>query len=273
MKLYRSTDGWWAERDGSFTRLAQFDLDNWLSSPDPVGVVRNLLSGHQSARSNPPAALLPISSQEVWAAGVTYLRSRAARMEESTTAASLYDRVYDAARPELFFKANPARCAGPGESLRLRSDTAWIVPEPELTLVVSAAGQVVGFTIGNDLSCRDIEGDNTLYLPQAKIWDKCCGLGPAILVNDGSVDIRQASIALRIRRRGKEIFTGATRIERMKRSFEELVAWLFRDQSFPHGVFLLTGTGIVPDDDFTLQAGDEIEIEIPEIGTLANSVK
>jgi 2-dehydro-3-deoxy-D-arabinonate dehydratase len=273
MKLYRSTDSWWAERNGSFVRLAGFDLDDWLSAADPVGALRNLLAGPEPPPSQPLVPVLPVSSQEIWAAGVTYLRSRTARMEESTSAASLYDRVYDAARPELFFKANAARCAGPGETLRLRSDTAWIVPEPELTLVVSATGQVVGFTIGNDLSCRDIEGENTLYLPQAKTWNKCCGLGPAILINDGGVDIRQASIELRIRRHAQQIFAGTTRVERMKRSFEELVGWLFRDQSFPRGVFLLTGTGIVPGDDFTLEAGDEVEIEIPEIGTLVNRVE
>jgi 2-dehydro-3-deoxy-D-arabinonate dehydratase len=272
MKLYRSNDGWWIERDGSLTPLGNFDLDTWLASADPVAEIRTLAAAKQPTRSQPPTFLAPISSQEVWAAGVTYLRSKAARMEESTTAASLYDRVYDADRPELFFKANPARCAGPGEALRLRSDTSWIVPEPELTLVISAAGKVVGFTIGNDLSCRDIEGENTLYLPQAKTWNKCCGLGPAILVNDGTFDIRQAAIHLRIRRKGKDIFTGTTRLDRMKRSFEELVGWLFRDQSFPRGVLLLTGTGIVPDDQFTLHAGDEIEIEIPEIGKLVNKV-
>jgi 2-dehydro-3-deoxy-D-arabinonate dehydratase len=273
MKLHRSADGWCAERDGSFLKLPQFDFDNWLSSPDPIAALLNLLSTLPPGQSNPPAPVLPIGSQEVWAAGVTYLRSRAARMEESTTAASLYDRVYDAARPELFFKANPARCAGPGQALRLRSDTSWIVPEPELALVVSSTGQVVGFTIGNDLSCRDIEGENTLYLPQAKTWNKCCGLGPAILVNDGSVNIRHSSIELRIRRQGQPIFTGTTSLDRMKRSFEVLVAWLFRDQAFPHGVVLLTGTGIVPEDNFTLQAGDEIEIEIAEIGTLVNAVE
>jgi 2-dehydro-3-deoxy-D-arabinonate dehydratase len=273
MKLHRSTDGWWVERDGAFTKLPQFNLDTWLSSRDPVAGLVDLLSTLPPGQGSPSASLLPVNSQEVWAAGVTYLRSRAARMEESTSAASLYDRVYDAPRPELFFKANPARCAGPGQTLRLRSDSTWMVPEPELALVVSSAGQVVGFTIGNDLSCRDIEGENTLYLPQAKIWNKCCGLGPAILVNDGSFNIRHSTIELRIRRQGQAIFTGTTGIDRMKRSFEVLVAWLFRDQAFPQGVVLLTGTGIVPEDSFTLQAGDEVEIEIAPIGTLINAVE
>jgi 2-dehydro-3-deoxy-D-arabinonate dehydratase len=273
MKLYRGTDGWYAERDGSVIKLSQFDLDNWLSSRDPISALFVLLSTLEPGHCGSPVAQLPLGSQEVWAAGVTYLRSRAARMEESTSAASLYDRVYDAPRPELFFKANPARCAGPGQTLRLRSDTSWIVPEPELALVVSSTGQVVGFTIGNDLSCRDIEGENTLYLPQAKTWNKCCGLGPAILVNDGSVNIRHSSIELRIHRQGQTIFAGSTSIDRMKRSFEVLVAWLFRDQAFPHGVVLLTGTGIVPEDTFTLQAGDEIEIEIAQIGILVNTVE
>jgi 2-dehydro-3-deoxy-D-arabinonate dehydratase len=273
MKLYHSTGAWWVEHHGKFTPLPKFDLDHWLTSHDPVVDLRHIVAGHILASGKPPTTHLPISSQEVWAAGVTYLRSRAARMEESTAAASLYDRVYDAPRPELFFKANPARCAGPGESLRLRSDTKWIVPEPELTLVISASGKVVGFTIGNDMSCRDIEGENTLYLPQAKIWNKCCALGPAILVNDGAVDIRRSSISMRIRRQGNQVFDGTTQIERIKRSFDELVGWLFRDQAFPNGVFLLTGTGIVPGDDFSLQSGDEIDIEIPEIGTLSNTVE
>jgi 2-dehydro-3-deoxy-D-arabinonate dehydratase len=273
MRLHRSPDAWWAEVDGKFSVLASFDLDQWLASPDPVGEVQKHLSTKLTATSKPGSLTTPIGSQEVWAAGVTYLRSRAARMEESTTAASLYDRVYDAPRPELFLKATPARCAGPGDGLHLRQDTNWIVPEPELTLVISSSGKVVGFTIGNDMSCRDIEGENTLYLPQAKIWDKCCGLGPAILINDGSFDIRKSSISLRIRRAGEQIFAGTTPIARIKRTFEDLISWLFRHQTFSHGVFLLTGTGIVPEDNFTLQPGDEIEIEVPEIGTLINPTK
>ena len=272
MRLIRSTDAWWAERDGTFATLPEFDFDGWLSSSDPLGDLGSIEFIDESARAEPPDALLPVGSQEVWAAGVTYLRSKAARMEESSHAASLYDRVYDAARPELFFKANADRCAGPGQALHLRGDTKWIVPEPELTLVVSSSGKVVGFTIGNDMSCRDIEGENALYLPQAKIWNKCCALGPAILINDGSIDIRQSSIGLRVSRQGQVVFEGNTRIERIKRSFDELVDWLFRDQTFPCGVFLLTGTGIVPPDDFTLQRGDEIKMEIAEIGTLINRV-
>ncbi len=272
MKILRSTDGWWIERDGAFARLDNFDFDRWLAGPDPVAAIQKLSALTSPKRSDPPQPSLPIGSQEVWAAGVTYLRSRTARMEESAHAASLYDRVYEAPRPELFFKATPARCAGPGEALRLRADTKWIVPEPELTLLISSTGEVVGFTIGDDLSCRDIEGDNTLYLPQAKMWHKCCGLGPAILINDGSFDIRKSSIELHVRRQGKQVFTGTTGIERIKRTFEELVGWLFREQVFPCGVLLLTGTGIVPPDDFTLHSGDEIEIGIPEIGTLINCV-
>ena len=246
---------------------------NGWRGPTPCLAIQELSPATWPGHGDRPSPWLPIGSQEVWAAGVTYLRSRTARMEESTHAASLYDRVYEAPRPELFFKATPDRCAGPGETLRLRADTKWIVPEPELTLVISSAGKVVGFTIGDDLSCRDIEGDNTLYLPQAKMWHKCCGLGPAILINDGSVDIRKTSISLRVRRQGMEVFAGATGIDRIKRSFEELVSWLFREQVFACGVFLLTGTGIIPPDDFTLHSGDEIEIDIPEIGTLINRVE
>ncbi|MFI5378265.1 MAG: fumarylacetoacetate hydrolase family protein [Tepidisphaerales bacterium] len=273
MRLFRSTDGWWIERGGLFARLNSFDLDEWLSSPDPVGAIRILVSAHTPAGTEAPPALLPMGSQEVWAAGVTYLRSKSARMEESAAAASLYDRVYEAVRPELFFKATACRCVGHGEALKLRDDTRWIVPEPELTLVISSAGRIVGFTIGNDMSCRDIEGENALYLPQAKIWDRCCSLGPAILVNEGVDDLLLSAITMCIRRGDRVAFAGATHLSRMKRTPDELVSWLFRNQSFPKGVFLLTGTGVVPEEGFTLVAGDEIEMTVPEIGTLINRVE
>ncbi|HEV8292550.1 MAG TPA: fumarylacetoacetate hydrolase family protein, partial [Tepidisphaeraceae bacterium] len=178
---------------------------------------------------------------------------------------------YEAPRPELFFKATPSRCVGPGQPLRLRDDSKWMVPEPELTLVISANQKLVGFTIGNDLSCRDIEGENLLYLPQAKVWDHCCGLGPCILLADKPEAIREANISVEILRNAKSVFSGSTSIGRIKRSFEEMIGYLFRNQSFPNGVFLLTGTGIVPPDDFTLQRGDEVRITIEAIGTLANT--
>ena len=216
--------------------------------------------------------LPPIDSQEVWAAGVTYKRSQAARMEESETAASCYDRVYTSPRPEIFFKATPNRCSGQGQPLRIRADATWNVPEPELTLVISPAMKIVGFTIGNDMSSRDIEGDNPLYLPQAKVYNQCCGLGPWITLADAMPEREQMAIRLEIYRAGKCVFEGSTSAAQMARSFEELVQWLGRDNSFPSGCMLLTGTGVVPGSDFTLAADDEVAITIAGIGTLRNPV-
>ncbi len=216
--------------------------------------------------------LPPIDEQEVWAAGVTYKRSRTARMEESATAASCYDRVYASPRPELFFKASPHRVAGHGQSLRIRKDSSWNVPEPELTLVLNSRAQLVGFTIGNDMSSRDIEGDNPLYLPQAKVYNQCCGLGPWITLSIGMPPRPEIGISLVIFRGGKEEFRGKTGVDQMARSFENLIGWLARDNSFPTGAFLLTGTGVVPDSSFTLQPGDEVEISIDGIGTLVNNI-
>ena len=217
--------------------------------------------------------LPPISHEEVWAAGVTYLRSKVARMEESKDAGggNFYDKVYEAPRPELFFKATPHRVAGPGQKVRIRNDSNWNVPEPELALVVNPKGLILGFTIGNDMSSRDIEGENPLYLPQAKVYDGCCALGPCVLVSNQPLP-RETEIALEIWRGGESVFHGRTSLTQMKRGLQELVDWLFRDNSFPNGVILLTGTGIVPPDDFTLQSGDDIRISIPPIGTLHNTV-
>ena len=216
--------------------------------------------------------LPPIDNQEVWAAGVTYKRSRAARMEESESAASCYDRVYASPRPELFFKASPHRVSGHGQPLRIRKDSEWNVPEPEMTLVLNSRLQLVGFTIGNDMSSRDIEGDNPLYLPQAKVYNQCCGLGPWITLPVGMPAREATSIHLVIRRGRREEFRGTTGIDQMARSYENLISWLGRDNSFPRGAFLLTGTGIVPDSSFTLQPGDEVEISIDGIGTLVNPI-
>ena len=269
MRLYRRTDGWHAEEGGRFSRLPGFDIDQWLATADPLGH----LSRHERVAAQTAHAtknLLPLNTQEVWAAGVTYLRSKTARMEESQQSATAYDRVYDAPRPEIFFKATPRRCAGDGETLQLRDDSKWMVPEPELALVIAANGRIVGYTICDDLSCRDIEGENALYLPQAKVWDKCCAIGPSILVADRTVDIRASTITLIIRRDGAVAFTGSTPISRIKRTFEELVGYLFRNHTFPTGVVLSTGTGIVPPDEFTLKPNDRVEMEIPEIGLLVN---
>ena len=222
----------------------------------------------------PATPLVPIDGQEVWAAGVTYYRSRAARMAESEVAGggSFYDRVYTADRPELFFKALPHRVAGPGEKVRIRRDSKWNVPEPELALVISPAGKITGYTIGNDMSSRDIEGENPLYLPQAKVYDRSCALGPAVLVTDEPMPSTTA-VALEIRRGGNVAFSDSTTLASMKRRPEELVEYLYRETSFPDGCILLTGTGIVPPDTFTLQSGDEIAISIDGIGTLRNTVE
>lgn len=216
--------------------------------------------------------LPPIDQQEVWAAGVTYVRSKAARMEESESAASCYDRVYVSPRPELFLKATPHRVVGHGQPIRIRYDATWNVPEPELTLVLNARLQLVGFTIGNDMSSRDIEGENPLYLPQAKVYDSCCGLGPWITLRDAMPPDDQIGIQLRVLRDGSVAFAGETSSSQLARTFDELIHWLTRENSFPHGAFLMTGTGIVPDSDFTLQPGDSVEITMDGIGTLQNSV-
>ena len=214
-----------------------------------------------------------IDRQEVWAAGVTYRRSQVARMEESQGAATFYDQVYVAERPELFFKATPHRVAGPGQNVRIRQDAHWNVPEPELALVLNSRLELVGFTVGNDMSSRDIEGENPLYLPQAKVYDACCGLGPWITLADAMPtpvdDSHQADGRARRPRR----FQGATSVGQMARTFDDLIGWLGRDNSFPQGVVLLTGTGVVPGDGFTLAAGDVVHrITIDGIGTLVNSV-
>jgi 2-dehydro-3-deoxy-D-arabinonate dehydratase len=215
----------------------------------------------------------PIGSQEVWAAGVTYYRSRDARIEESKAAGGgdFYDRVYDAERPELFFKATPNRVVGPNGRVAIRHDSKWSVPEPELTLLVSPGGRITGYTIGNDMSARDIEGENPLYLPQAKVYQRSCGLGPCILLADGAFDFN-SEIKLEITRDEKIEFSDSTSLTSLKRDPKKLVEYLFSNNVFPQGCFLLTGTGIVPPDSFTLKSGDRIEITIPAIGTLINTV-
>jgi 2-dehydro-3-deoxy-D-arabinonate dehydratase len=217
--------------------------------------------------------LPPVEKQEVWAVGVTYLRSKTARMEESDFSATAYDRVYDAPRPELFFKAMPEKVVGFGDTVGIRRDAKWNVPEPELALVLNSRGEVVGYTIGNDMSSRDIEGENLLYLPQAKIYDRSCALGPFINIGANEKEVRSWKIEIQISRgEGKVVFRGETSIDRIKRTFGELAEYLFRSQTFPHGAVLLTGTGVVPGDDFTLQAGDVIRIDVNGIGSLENTV-
>ena len=214
----------------------------------------------------------PVDRQEIWAAGVTYKRSQQARMEESESGASHYDKVYEADRPELFPKSRPDRVGGPGDPVRVRFDSQWSVPEPELTLVISPAGDIVGYTIGNDMSARDIEGENPLYLPQAKVYNQCCAVGPCILLADEPLDLPATQITLTIERDGVEAFRGQTDLGQFHRKFEDLAAWLFREYDFPDGAMLLTGTGIVPPDEFTLHDGDIVHIDVTGIGTLTNPV-
>jgi 2-dehydro-3-deoxy-D-arabinonate dehydratase len=247
-------------------------LTDVLEADDPQELVQFLADSTSPLPLDKVKLLPPIDRQEVWAAGVTYKRSQAARMEESETSASCYDRVYVSPRPELFMKATPHRVAGHGQPLRIRQDANWNVPEPELTLVLNSRTRLVGFTIGNDMSSRDIEGDNPLYLPQAKVYDQCCGLGPCITLLSGIAQPRKLGIELVIRRRGETAFSGTTSVAQMARTFDDLIGWLARDNSFPTGVFLLTGTGIVPDSSFTLEPGDVVEITIEGIGTLSNPI-
>jgi 2-dehydro-3-deoxy-D-arabinonate dehydratase len=216
--------------------------------------------------------LAPIERQEVWAAGVTYLRSKTARMEESDFSATAYDKVYTAERPEIFFKSLPEKVVATGEPVGIRRDAKWNVPEPELALVLNSQGKIVGHTIGNDMSSRDIEGENLLYLPQAKTYHRSCALGPWIHLGATETAVRDWKIKIEIWRSRQSIFVGETSVGQIKRGFEELAEFLFRSQIFPHGAILLTGTGVVPPDTFTLREQDLIEIEISGIGLLKNSV-
>lgn len=216
--------------------------------------------------------LSPVDEQEVWAAGVTYLRSKAARMDESEFSATAYDRVYSAERPELFFKSLAHKTVATGEPVGIRRDARWNVPEPELALVFNSKAALVGYTIGNDMSSRDIEGENLLYLPQAKIYSRSCALGPCIVVGASEAAARRWTIAITIERRGSEVFAGSTTASRIKRTFGELQEFLFRSQQFPKGAVLLTGTGVVPADDFTLRRADVVTISISGVGVLKNSV-
>lgn len=249
-------------------------LADILSADDPAGIAQSLVD--TAAGTIPLAAVRlrpPVDRQEVWAAGVTYRRSQIARMEESVDGASFYDKVYVAPRPEIFFKAAPHRVRGPGEPLRIRGDANWNVPEPEVALVLDSRLRLVGFTIGNDMSARDIEGENPLYLPQAKTYDACCGLGPWITLAAAMPAPDKIAIRLTVRRGAGVAYAGSTHAGQMARTFDDLVGWLGRECTFPDGAFLLTGTGIVPDDNFTLASGDVVEIAIEGIGLLVNPVE
>lgn len=277
MKLYRTEQGCVAEQNGAFFLLERESWDALTAREDLEAHLKSALQGPQvtvdGPLANPQSLLAPIGKQEVWAAGVTYYRSRDARMEESKSAGGgdFYDRVYRAERPELFFKGSAHRVAGHSGKVAIRSDASWSVPEPELTLLISPKGKITGYTIGNDMSSRDIEGENPLYLPQAKVYHRSCALGPGILVTSASL-AASTEIRLSILRSGQAAFSGSTTLASLKRDPATLVEYLYRDNSFPDGCFLLTGTGIVPPDSFTLKNGDEIQIAIDGIGTLVNVV-
>ena len=263
---FDSFNAWlsWASRQG--LAQAASSLADVTASLKPVYAWAGLQRPPDSAQ---PHLLAPLDAQEVWAAGVTYLRSREAREEESNKI-GIYDKVYDAARPEIFLKATPHRVVGPHDLIRARADATWSVPEPELTVLISPDLQIIRYTAGNDVSSRDIEGENPLYLPQAKIYLRSCALGPAITL---ATDLSgPADIALTIRRAGEVVFEGSISTGQMKRPISELVAYLGRENEFPNGVFLMTGTGLVPPDGYTLQSGDVVEIRIEGIGRLVNVV-
>ena len=255
------------------TAVGITELATLLEADAPSAIVKRAVKADSPRVSLDEIQLCaPVERQEVWAAGVTYLRSKKARMEESEFSANAYDRVYEAERPEIFFKSLPEKVVATGESVGIRRDARWSVPEPELALVLNSRGNVVGYTIGNDMSSRDIEGENLLYLPQAKTYRYSCALGPWIRLGATESEARGWTIQIEIRRGDEKVFSGETFVGQIKRSFEELAGFLFRSQEFPHGAVLLTGTGVVPPDSFTLAERDEIKINISGIGTLVNTV-
>ncbi|GAB4023736.1 fumarylacetoacetate hydrolase family protein [Spirosoma koreense] len=277
MKLYKTRSGIVVESQHQFYTIPDVDWDTLVNRDDLHDFLRQATAsssaGDEYRNWTQNDLLAPIGRQEVWASGVTYLRSRNARMEESKKSGgdNFYDRVYDAERPELFFKATPERVVGPGANVRIRADSTWNVPEPELTLFITSWGRIVGYTCGNDMSSRSIEGENPLYLPQAKSYDGSAALGPCLYVPETPI-ASDTQIRLEIVRDGQPVFANSIAISQMKRQHTELVSFLFRECSFANGCFLMTGTGIVPSDDFTLQSGDEISITIDGIGTLTNTV-
>ncbi len=270
--VYRTTAGVVFQENGRWLRSEGLSIDALFEAAQPLDSLAQF-NAVPASEPSPGDILPPLVSQEVWAAGVTYLRSRDARMEESESSGAnrLYDLVYEAPRPEIFFKATAPRTRGPGQKVRIRADGTWNVPEPELTLAINRHGRIFGYTIGNDMSSRDIEGENPLYLPQAKIYRGSCALGPALVITD-SLPV-ETTISMEILRDGATAFTGSTALDRMKRRLPELADWLFRENEFPHGALLMTGTGVVPPASFTLRSGDLIRISIQGLGVLENEVE
>ena len=277
MKLFKTKEGNIVLAKNLAYVLPKTDWDNLLNNDDLFNDLKKFLVNENRIKLSEERLnkilLPPVKSQEIWASGVTYFRSKTARMEESkdTGGSSFYDKVYDAQRPELFFKSTPDRVKGPFEKVRIRKDSQWSVPEPELTLVISSTKKIIGYTIGNDMSARDIEAENPLYLPQAKSYKGSTALGPCIYVLDQPINPK-TNLSLKIFRKGKQIFIGNSEVSKIKRSFSELIQFLFREMDFPKGCLLMTGTGIVPPDDFTLKVNDRIEISIEGIGSLINDV-
>jgi 2-dehydro-3-deoxy-D-arabinonate dehydratase len=276
MKLYKTKAGVVIESDNDFYFAANENWDAFINDDSLYQKIGILIGSLPVGGSELISDLLaPVgNSQELWACGVTYLRSKVGRQEESKTTggSDFYAKVYEAERPEVFFKSTPHRIVGHKASVRIRKDSAWDVPEPELTLVVTSSGKIVGYTIGNDMSSRSIEGENPLYLPQAKTYDACAAIGPCIYVTDQPID-SNTLIHLEINRNNIKVFGDNISISQMKRSHSELVSFVYRECSFPNGSLIMTGTGIVPGSDFTLQSGDEIRISIDHIGTLINTVQ
>lgn len=276
LKIYHTPKGVIAEREGNFYLLA-VDWADLVNDDQARSRVEAQVAGTIKVSAAVVEELLPVigPDQELWACGVTYYRSMKGRQEESKASggADFYARVYEAERPECFFKSNPFRVAGHKGLVRIRKDSTWDVPEPELTLVVTSSGKIIGYTIGNDMSSRSIEGENPLYLPQAKTYDGCAALGPCVLLTDDGPIHPETMIHMEIRRAGETQFEAHISIDQMKRKPEELVSYVYRESSFPHGCLIMTGTGIVPGADFTLKSGDEIRILIDGIGELMNTVK
>ena len=272
MKLFKTSSGIIFQNDNE-NFLLGIDWDELINHKNLFQFLPGQIKNKIDVDWNNIKIFAPVGRQEVWAAGVTYLRSRDARMEESKDAggADFYSKVYNAERPELFFKALPQRVAAHKEKVFIRKDSKWNVPEPELTLFINSGGKIQGYTIGNDMSSRDIEGENPLYLPQAKVYDRSAALGPCLYIAETPISL-ETTISININRENNKVFEGSIQLNRMKRNFTELAEYLFRECTFEHGCFLMTGTGIVPPNDFTLLENDEVEINIDGIGTLKNVV-
>ncbi len=276
MNLYKTKAGIVIEKENQFYSISNENWDSFINDDSLFQKSEQLTQSLPATTGNLLKDILaPVgSNQELWACGVTYLRSKVGRQEESKSSggADFYAKVYEAERPEVFFKSSPHRIVGTNDFVRIRKDSTWDVPEPELTLVVTSSGKIIGYTIGNDMSSRSIEGENPLYLPQAKTYDKCAALGPCVYVTDKPLD-SNTMIQLEIKRNQVIVFKDNIAISQMKRTAEELVSFVYRECSFPHGCLIMTGTGIVPGSDFTLKSGDEIKISIDGIGELKNIVE